>query len=211
VQAYRQLVVGERDNKAATYRELSERFRRKPGAYERRMQNISAVMVDLGMQPLAGLKPQRNIGGHMRPRLVRQVQQVLQPTETAPAACAPEVIALLVRPDLQEPPGQSQPQSVTKQVTDHVRDAAVKAWVLKQAQGRCECCGEPAPFVTTGGQPFLEVHHVHTLAEGGADTPSNTVALCPNCHRRLHWGADANALKAELYMSLPRLRRSTHP
>jgi 5-methylcytosine-specific restriction protein A len=26
------------------------------------------------------------------------------------------------------------------------------------------------------------------LAEGGEDTVENALALCPNCHRRLHFG-----------------------
>jgi 5-methylcytosine-specific restriction protein A len=32
----------------------------------------------------------------------------------------------------------------------------------------------------------LECHHVVWLAEGGDDHIENTVALCPNCHRRMH-------------------------
>lgn len=34
--------------------------------------------------------------------------------------------------------------------------------------------------------PFLEVHHVKWLAKGGSDTVNNVVALCPNCHRKMH-------------------------
>ena len=36
------------------------------------------------------------------------------------------------------------------------------------------------------GSPYLEPHHIVWLSRGGEDTPSNTVALCPNCHRRMH-------------------------
>ncbi|MFV5483444.1 HNH endonuclease [Acinetobacter towneri] len=34
--------------------------------------------------------------------------------------------------------------------------------------------------------PYLETHHIVWLARGGEDTISNTVALCPNCHKRMH-------------------------
>ncbi|MCD8189512.1 MAG: HNH endonuclease [Clostridiales bacterium] len=36
------------------------------------------------------------------------------------------------------------------------------------------------------GEPYLEVHHVVWLSRGGADSLDNTVALCPNCHARVH-------------------------
>lgn len=47
-------------------------------------------------------------------------------------------------------------------------------------------CGEPAPFFDKNGNPYLESHHVITLANGGPDVIYNTVAICPNCHRRIH-------------------------
>jgi hypothetical protein len=56
----------------------------------------------------------------------------------------------------------------------------------RRAGGHCQLCGAPAPFRAKGGRPFLEVHHIHWLSRGGADTPQNTVALCPNCHRKMH-------------------------
>jgi 5-methylcytosine-specific restriction protein A len=30
------------------------------------------------------------------------------------------------------------------------------------------------------------MHHVTPLSGGGEDTTGNTVALCPNCHRKMH-------------------------
>ncbi|MFM5358466.1 HNH endonuclease [Aeromonas veronii] len=38
------------------------------------------------------------------------------------------------------------------------------------------------------GTPYLEVHHKEKLADGGEDTLENTIALCPNCHRKFHFG-----------------------
>lgn len=38
--------------------------------------------------------------------------------------------------------------------------------------------------------PFLEVHHVVPLADGGVDELGNAAALCPMCHRELHFGRD---------------------
>lgn len=66
-----------------------------------------------------------------------------------------------------------------------VRDPAIAAYVKKAANGICDLCSKPAPFETKSG-PYLESHHVIPLADGGDDCISNAVALCPNCHRKMH-------------------------
>ena len=66
------------------------------------------------------------------------------------------------------------------------RDATVKEYTKRRANGTCELCQKEAPFFTKRGEPYLEVHHVITLAENGPDSVTNTVALCPNCHRKIH-------------------------
>lgn len=71
-----------------------------------------------------------------------------------------------------------------------VRNPFVAAEVLERANGLCEGCGSLAPFVrASDGTPYLEVHHKVRLADGGHDSVENAVALCPNCHRRRHFGA----------------------
>jgi len=69
------------------------------------------------------------------------------------------------------------------------RNADVIVAVLNHANGVCERCRKPAPFLRKAdGTPFLEVHHQTPLAEGGEDTTENALALCPNCHREVHHG-----------------------
>jgi len=69
------------------------------------------------------------------------------------------------------------------------RNADVIVEVLKRANGKCERCKNPAPFIRKSDlTPYLEVHHLIPLSEGGDDTVNNAVALCPNCHRELHFG-----------------------
>jgi len=55
-----------------------------------------------------------------------------------------------------------------------------------RAEGICELCENKAPFFDKYGNPFLETHHVEYLSKGGKDSIENVVALCPNCHRRIH-------------------------
>lgn len=68
------------------------------------------------------------------------------------------------------------------------RNQDVIAEVLSRAGGICEECHSPAPFHRADGRPYLEVHHCLMLSEGGEDTIENAIAVCPNCHRRLHFG-----------------------
>jgi len=104
------------------------------------------------------------------------------------------------------PIGNSAPR--TRQVASRQfgRNAQVVAWVLQQAGDVCELCQNLAPFRRADGTPYLEVHHVVTLAEGGADSVSNAVALCPNCHRRLHYAPHRLDARRDLYRRVSRLR-----
>ena len=67
-----------------------------------------------------------------------------------------------------------------------VRDRYVCEYAKRRAKGVCQLCGQPAPFKDKNGMPYLETHHIIWLADGGDDSINNTVALCPNCHRKMH-------------------------
>ncbi len=81
----------------------------------------------------------------------------------------------------------------------------MKAYVLQEANGICECCGSPAPFEKDDGSTYLEVHHLRTLADYGSDTVENAVAICPNCHRELHYGARRETLLVEIQSKVERI------
>ncbi|WP_081891471.1 HNH endonuclease [Verrucomicrobium sp. BvORR106] len=101
--------------------------------------------------------------------------------------------------ELPPPLGQLQPSRIEREVVQFSRDPWVHAYVLRRSAGHCERCGAPAPFLTPEGSPYLEVHHIVTLAEGGQDTINNTVALCPNCHRECHLGTRADTIADQLF------------
>lgn len=104
-----------------------------------------------------------------------------------------------------QPVGQTRPKKFLSSVEQYTRDAAVVAYVLNVAAGICECCNKPAPFIKSNGESYLEVHHVKPLAMGGSDTIENTVAVCPNCHRELHYGLRSKELVGKIYSRLDRL------
>ena len=105
----------------------------------------------------------------------------------------------------EQPQGNPLPRRVAGTTQRYERNPDIVAWVLEVADGHCEQCAEPAPFLGRDGQPFLEVHHVRPLADGGPDSIDNAVACCPNCHRRLHHSPDREELRHELVRGIDRI------
>lgn len=70
--------------------------------------------------------------------------------------------------------------------TYYERDPNVAECALRKARGYCQLCAKPAPFLKSDATPFLETHHIIWLSNGGEDSLENTIALCPNCHRKMH-------------------------
>lgn len=115
-------------------------------------------------------------------------------------------VSRLIKKNLSEPKGYEVPETVKRVQKFYARDPLVKAWILQQSKGVCECCGESAPFYLNDGTPYLEVHHVIPLSSSGPDTVSNCVAICPNCHRALHYSKNAKVLMERLYLNIDRLQ-----
>jgi 5-methylcytosine-specific restriction enzyme A len=85
------------------------------------------------------------------------------------------------------------------------RSLAVKAYVLGRASGVCEGCEQPAPFLNKRGRPYLEPHHIRRLSDEGPDHPRWVAALCPNCHRRVHSGADGTDFNRQIGLKIQEL------
>lgn len=84
---------------------------------------------------------------------------------------------------------KGKPSKRDRTATDFVRNPWVVAGALIRAAGKCEMPGCPHQlFTRDDDKPFLEVHHITPLAEGGDDALINAAGLCPMCHRELHHG-----------------------
>ncbi|MEU3353810.1 HNH endonuclease [Streptomyces sp. NPDC037389] len=100
--------------------------------------------------------------------------------------------------------GQSKKPSLVERF---IRDPSARAAVIRRSGGNCEspqCAGHPEERTTTG-EPILQVDHVRDLAKGGADLPSNMIALCPNCHALKTYGANRDKLRRILAATARRL------
>ena len=62
----------------------------------------------------------------------------------------------------------------------------ISEYIKRKANGVCQLCKKKDPFLNQKGVPYLETHHIIWLSKGGEDSIQNTVALCPNCHRKMH-------------------------
>lgn len=87
------------------------------------------------------------------------------------------------------------------------RASHVVAYALARAGDTCEACGHPAPFLRVSGSPYLEVHHIDRLSDGGLDAPHRVAAICPTCHRRIHCGADGTLINDKLRAKIEQLEQ----
>lgn len=197
---------GKRVVKSSVYKTLSQKWGRSEKSYERRMSNISAILDLLGKDWIKGLKPLVNVGPTNTPIIIKYLKELDDVSNTADIEFELEVIEKVKKGVMQMPNGNSKPASKKIESTSIIRDPNVKAWVLINAKGICENCGIKAPFETSSGIPYLEVHHVKKLADLGPDTPDNAVAVCPNCHRSLHYSHEKSLLVEALYSKIKRLK-----
>ena len=181
------------------YESLSAQFNRSAKAFEYRMQNISYVYSILGRRWLKGLKPAEHVGPNVL-AVIEELISVHEGTYSSPEFPFQEQITALRRsPGPQVPAGVERPEQQRQVSTVYSRDPSVVAWVLNNSRGKCEVCHNEAPFTKLNGDFYLEVHHLRRLADGGSDTVTNAVAVCPNCHRALHYSSDKQKMREHLY------------
>lgn len=81
---------------------------------------------------------------------------------------------------------KSPKKNAVSNISQFERSPYIAESAKRRAKGICQLCRKPAPFCKNDGSPYLESHHIVWLSEGGEDSVDNTVALCPNCHRKVH-------------------------
>lgn len=191
--------------KKRIYANLADKFNRSEKSFEYRMQNISYVYALMGRTWVSGLKPAKNVGS----KNVKIIEELIAEAEgqflNPVAEFESQVLFYKSQKVFPTPTGIKSPEKTSWIIANYMRDPKVKAWILKEADGQCECCGCNAPFETIEGEPFLEVHHIRHLSDGGSDTVTNTIAVCPNCHREMHYGIDRFRLIALMFEKIPRL------
>jgi 5-methylcytosine-specific restriction enzyme A len=170
------------------YKSLSAKHGRTPKAYGRRMSNISYVFTLMDLPIVSGLSPLSNVGVNHAQLIERLVSERMNKPFLDVSQFEIDAIKIVEsKKEPSKPEGDENPGYAETTTKVYKRSGKVKGWVLRRAKGHCELCKQEAPFKKADGEPFLEVHHLIRLKDGGPDTVENCVALCPNCHRYLHY------------------------
>ena len=75
----------------------------------------------------------------------------------------------------------------------YLRDAKISAFAKQKALYKCEFNSEHETFISEiSGKQYVEAHHLIPMKyqnkfSVSLDIPENIVALCPNCHRAIHY------------------------
>jgi 5-methylcytosine-specific restriction protein A len=83
----------------------------------------------------------------------------------------------------------------------YTRNANVAAEALRLADFKCEVDSQHITFISNAKEkPYVEAHHLIPFGSQDCfkfslDVTANIVALCPNCHRRLHHGRKLDKAK----------------
>jgi len=56
---------------------------------------------------------------------------------------------------------------------------------MKEKHKKCQLCG--FTFKKKNGENYNETHHIIPLSKNGKDCKINTLVVCANCHRQLHY------------------------
>ncbi|WP_223491015.1 HNH endonuclease signature motif containing protein [Pseudomonas sp. A-RE-19] len=185
--------------------------KRSASSVEYRMQNISAVMEQMGLSHIVGYVSAKNVGTGIGNRIRKILaEKDIEAFRKKPTRASQHFTYRLLEAQTPQfddaPEGILNPNQTSSATIRYSRARRITDWVLKQSQGFCEGCNQAAPFLCADGSPYLEVHHVKPLVRKGSDRPRNAVALCPNCHRRCHHSSDRDEFTASLYTRVKRLK-----
>lgn len=88
------------------------------------------------------------------------------------------------------------PSQIEQTIKTYPRNNILRTYVKERSGYSCEMpdCTYVG-FDKNDGKKYVEIHHINPLSQGGEDSINNTVALCPNCHRKIHYAKNKEELK----------------
>jgi 5-methylcytosine-specific restriction protein A len=57
-------------------------------------------------------------------------------------------------------------------------------------------------FEKPDGTPYIEVHHIQSMADQGDDVIENVAAICPDHHAQAHYGKDCEEIQSQLLAAI---------
>jgi len=101
--------------------------------------------------------------------------------------------------DLKE--DNAEPEKIEHTYSIYERNQKLVGMLKAHYKGRCQICELENIIETDSGGFYTEGHHLIPLGEKGSDNPTNVVALCLLCHKKLHYSKNRENLKKQLKYS----------
>lgn len=78
------------------------------------------------------------------------------------------------------------PQVAQRAIRTIERNGSLARLIKEQRGYACQLCSTVIPKVSGGY--YAEAHHLEAISDGGLDFSKNIIVVCPNCHKRCHYG-----------------------
>jgi len=96
------------------------------------------------------------------------------------------------------------PEKITGEKVSFKRNPELAKKSILLANYQCDLDKSHKSFITKNGKPYMEAHHLIPLStqdyfDYSLDVDANIVCLCPNCHRKLHYGDNITSDLIKLY------------
>jgi len=165
--------------------------RRNRGSVERRMANISAVLIEMGLPWCHRFKPLRNVGAKVKKVIAARIRIL---TGEGGDSDSGGIVKDDV-PEGQEYRSRESAEGARRLASHYViernaaaaEDAKELNRVLNDGEYCCEVCGDK-PGVRYGVR-VIDAHHIRPLSESEGEhlvRAQDFLIVCPNCHRAIH-------------------------
>lgn len=99
---------------------------------------------------------------------------------------------------------EPKPSQTTTSTKAYQRDPLKAKKAIFNANYCCNIERDHSSFVAKSGKKYMEAHHLVPIGaqdefENSLDVDANIVCLCPNCHRKLHYGKDIESNLKKLF------------
>jgi predicted HNH restriction endonuclease len=105
-------------------------------------------------------------------------------------------------------------EKVISEKSAYARDPEIAKRCIVLSNYKCNLDGDHESFITKKGKPYMEAHHLIPISyqdyfDYSLDVEANIISLCPNCHRKLHYGSDIKSELEKIYKDrIQNLRKS---
>ncbi|MCI5102120.1 HNH endonuclease [Phaeobacter italicus] len=137
--------------------------------------DVTSLKDPFGVQPHAATEAEAEVDAEKKPPKKAPYNAKAGRTEEAIAA------------DLFQDDSSSEEVKKTQKVIETFERNRKAVRDLKRLYKTCQVTGDDFVFSKVNGEPYLEVHHLVPLGEGGSDDPANLVVISAHIHRMLHY------------------------